>query len=154
MQPVATYHEKRFDGQRTFVLFPDRLSITGKQSLGGEFETQVLLATLIPIVNRSRARDPGFIAGIIMVICAGGLHQGGVVDLFSYWGGLVAVLGFGGALMSIVTARKVEWAQFMSTAGTIAVSVAHTGPEKDRFEPFVTAVLHRIQASVAKPPHE
>ena len=147
MQPIATHREERFDGKRTFNLHPDRIAIVGKQSLGGEFEIEMPLSNLVPIANRLRSRDPGFLMGIGMVIVTLALFQSGSVGLFSYWGGLSACIGIGGALMSATTIRKVEWVQISSTAGVVAVSIASSGPDRSEFEHFVELLIHQIEAA-------
>jgi hypothetical protein len=68
MNPIATYNETRFDGKRTFQLFEDKIVVTGKATLGGDFEIAIPLASLTPSVARSRSRHRLFFGGIWIVI--------------------------------------------------------------------------------------
>lgn len=142
-----SYSENRFDGQRVFKLLPDRVIVSGKQSLGGEFEQTIMLETLQPIVNKFRARPQGFWSGIIMVILAFVLTQGVGLLLTSYWGGLVMVFGIGGLLLSLATSRKVEWVIFKSSSGADALAIARVGKDRSNFEPFVQSILKQLQSN-------
>jgi hypothetical protein len=145
--PIATYRERRFDGRRDFDLHPDRLEVRGKQWNGTEFSSSYELSSLDPQFNRIRARDPGFLAGIGMLIVAVGLLQGHAVTITSYWGGLTAVMGASGLLMSVVTFRKVEWASFKTRAGIDAISVARAGPDASSFPKFLEMLAAQISVS-------
>lgn len=144
MNVVASYSEKRFDGHRVFQLLPDRVIVTGKQSLGGEFEQTIMLETIQPVINRFRTRPQGFWSGISMAILAVTLTQGFGLHLTSYWGGLVMVLGIGGLLLSLATSRKVEWVIFRSSGGADVLTIARAGTEKNNFESFVQSLVRQL----------
>jgi len=152
MKPPATHREERFDGKRTFLLHPDRLAIVGKQSLGGEFEAEIPLRNLVPIANRMRSREPGFLAGMGMIIVSIGPLQSGSVSLCPYWGGLSAGIGIGGALMSAATIRKAEWVQIGSHTGFIAVSIASSGPDRADFHRFIGVLIGQKKRLHLHPP--
>jgi hypothetical protein len=147
MQPIASYQERRFDGQRSFELFHEHITIKGKQSFGAEFETTIPLNTLSPTVSHLRTRDRGFWSGIVMILIAISLLQSGALAITSYWGGLTAVMVVAGALLSIATARKIEWVQISSRAGLVSVNIARVGPDKITFDKFVSSLLEQIKAS-------
>ena len=147
MQPISSYRERRFDGQRNFELFHEHISINGKQSLGAEFETIIPLNTLSPIISHIRSRGRGFWSGIVMVLIAISLLQSGALAITSYWGGLTAVMVVAGALLSITTARKIEWVQISSRAGLVSVTIARVGPDKSTLDEFVSSLLEQIKAS-------
>ncbi len=147
MHPIASYQERRFDGHRDFVLYSDHLAVKGKQMLGDEFETSIALSTLTPFASRLRTRDRGFWQGIVMTIVAAGLLQSGTLAITSYWGGLSAVMVIAGILLSLATARKIEWVQITSHAGVVTVNIARCGPDKAKFESFVAFFLKQIEAS-------
>lgn len=149
MHVIASYKENRFDGWRNFELLPDRVIVKGKQSLGAEFESVVMLDTLQPVVSRFRARTKGFGQGIVMALASIALVQSGLVHPFSYWGDLVIIFGVSGALLSLTTARRVEWARINSKAGVLALTVARSGKKKAAFEPFVQRIIQQIQVSEA-----
>lgn len=148
---IARYREKRFDGQRDFRLFDDRIVVAAKDYLGSESENSVMLNTLVPVLGRGRGRSSGFSSGILMAAVAFGLLQSGTLDLFSHWGGLTFCVGIGGALMSIVTARKIEWVYLSSEAGIISVSIAKCGPDKASFDAFVERLLAQVYEVVRLP---
>jgi hypothetical protein len=100
---------------------------------------------LQPVVSRFRARTKGFGQGIVMALASIALVQSGLVHPFSYWGDLVIILGASGALLSLTTARRVEWARINSKAGVVALTVARSGKDKAAFESFVQRIIQQIQ---------
>lgn len=146
VQILATYREQRFEGSRTFELFQDRVVIKGKQYLGGEFTSTVMLEILQPTVNSVRRRSKGFVQGIVMLLAACVLLQGGLVAPSSYYGGLVVVLGIAGLLLAIFTLRKIEWASFTSKAGVLSLAISRAGKEKMAFDSFIQQIVNRIRA--------
>jgi hypothetical protein len=153
MVPITSYSEERFDGHRVFQLLPDRVIVSGKQSLGGEFEQIIMLETLQPNVNKFRARPQGFWSGIFMAIIALVLIQGVGLHFTSYWGSLVIVLGIGGLLLSLATSRKVEWVIFKSFSGADALAIAQVGKDRNNFESFVQSTLKQLQSIPEKQQH-
>jgi hypothetical protein len=151
MDVIDTYHEVRFDGCRNYELYADRVVVKGKQSLGQEFESVVMLSTLQPIVSKVRARSKGFGQGIAMALVAGVLVQSGLVSPVSYWGGFVIVLGISGVLLTLATAKKVEWAYINTKAGVLALTIARSGKEKTKFESFVQSLIKQVQAIGQEP---
>jgi hypothetical protein len=147
MQPIASYQERRFDGQRNFELFAEHLTVKGRQTFGAEFETTIPLYTLSPALSHLRTRDRGFWSGIVMILIAISLLQSGALLITSYWGGLAAVMVVAGALLSIATARKVEWVQISSRAGFLSVTIARAGPDKSTFDKFINSLLEQIKTS-------
>lgn len=144
MEPIARYREKRFDGRREFQLFEDRVLVTSKEYMGGESTVPVLLNTLVPVLSRYRARDAQFQVGLVTSVVVFGLLSSGTLDLFSHVGGLSACIGIGCALMSIVTARKIEWVSLNSEAGFLSLSIGKVGPDKASFDAFVECLLAQV----------
>jgi len=145
MSAIASYEERRFDGQRLFELFEDRLVIKGKNSLGADFENVVLLDSLQPVISTVRTRPKGFGAGLLMAIASMMILQGAGVDPLSYWGCVVVVMCLSGLLLAVATFRKVTWATLKSKAGTDALAVARVGPDKPEFEAFIAALCEQIR---------
>ena len=145
MAVIASYAEQRFDGRRNFDLLPDRVVINGKQSLGSVFESVVMLDTLQPVVSTVRARPKGFGQGIAMLLASIVLIQSGLISATSYWGGLVIILGIAGFLLSVSTARRVQWARINTKAGVLALTIARVGSQKADFELFVQHVVTQIR---------
>jgi hypothetical protein len=147
MDVVARYEERRFDGRRIFELFPDRVVVKGTNSLAAEFESTVMLATLQPLASKIRMRPKGFFQGIFMTIIAVALIQSGFFSLQSYWGMVDFVMIIAGILLALATSRKIDWVQFQTKAGTVALTVARVGKQESEFEPFVQALIRQIQAA-------
>jgi hypothetical protein len=60
---------------------------------------------------------------------------------------VLCALGFVGALLSIATAKKVEWVRFSTDAGIVVLDVARAGKNRDKFDTFVEALTNRIRAT-------
>ena len=146
MSALMTYSERRFEGHRDFELQADRVLVRGKEFLAGEFEQIVLLDTLRPEINRMWARPRGFTSGITLLIACLGIKQGFGLSVFSYWGGLAVVLAVGGALLALITSRKIGWVVFKSRAGVDALTIARSGPDKEQFDAFVEAIVREISS--------
>ena len=144
---IATYSERRFDGRREFVLFPDKVEISGNASLGARFAVTVQLNSLVPVADRLWARSPGFWQGVVMAIVCVTLAQASASVLSRYWIGLLWVIAVGGALLAAATARRIEWAVFKNSAGAEVLTVAKAGPSRAEFEQFVSSIAHAIEAS-------
>lgn len=144
MEPIARYREKRFEGRRDFQLFDDRVVIVAKDYMGAESEVSVMLNTLVPVPNRARVRGSEFSWGVIMVVISFALLQSGTVDLFSYWGGMAASMGVSGALIVLVTFRKIEWILLNSAIGIHSLSIAKSGPDEASFDAFVERLLAQV----------
>jgi len=139
-----TYSERRFDGHRDFELQSDRVLVKGREFLGAEFEQTILLEMLQPEVNRARAHTRGFGGGITLIVAAMGIKQGFGLSVFSYWGGLASVLAVGGVLLTLATSRRINWVIFKSRAGVDSLTIARSGPDKERFDAFVQAIVTQI----------
>ena len=138
MEPVATYREKRFDGQRRFELFADRVLVRGNVSLKSEFETAVPLRSLAPHVTRPRLRNPAFWGGLWTLL--GSVFLCAVLVGFNAPDFPLVLAGTGvlsGSALMLATARKVEFASFSSGAGVRVLDVARSGPDARRFDAFV-----------------
>jgi hypothetical protein len=146
--PIAAYKEARFYGKRTFELFEDTVVVRGKHTFKSEFEIAVPLRILVPSVVRTRARNKAFFSGLWLTI--GSLMVAYIVESISQKDASEAIiylciLSGVGVLLSVVTARKVEWAQFISDAGIIALNVARAGKQTDKFDSFVEALVAQIR---------
>ena len=67
MQPLLTYFEKRYNGSRMFLLYPDRIEVSGKQRFGSEFRSVVPLEGVRPEFNRVFVRYGDFHAAHIFL---------------------------------------------------------------------------------------
>ncbi len=146
MEPIARYSERRFEGRRDFQLFEDRIVVIAKNYMGGESESSIMLNTLVPVLSHGRARGSEFSWAVVMVVVSVALLQSGTVDLFSYWGGMAFSLGIGGALMGIVTFRKIEWVSLNSSVGILSLSIVKSGPDVASFDAFIERLLAQVTA--------
>lgn len=144
MEPIARYREKRFEGRRDFQLFHDRVVIVAKEYMGAESESSIMLNTLVAVPNRARVRGSEFSWAVMMVVLSVALLQSGTVDLFSYWGGMAASMGVSGALMGLVTFRKIEWVWLNSALGIHSLNIAKSGPDATFFDAFVERLLAQV----------
>ena len=145
----ASYHERRFDGERRFELRNDHLAISGNASLGARFEQTVPLATLVLPPDKQWSRPAGFNAGIWMTLIFSSIPLGFGTMLNTYWLGLSWVLAIGGGLLAIATARRVEWVTFRNQTGVPLLSVARSRKNPQEFDQFIEALCAAIAAQRA-----
>jgi len=149
MQPLATYSEVRFDGSRTFTLFPDKVVVRGKQSLQSEFEMSIALKALDPNSDTLRFRNQIFTWGmwvaiaafVVSVILVGGFHM----SFATFPPGLVASIGMSGVMMMLATFRKVEFIRFKNDGGIVILDIARAGKSAGQLDPFVDALKKQIR---------
>jgi hypothetical protein len=141
MESLMTYSERRFDGKRTFQLFPDRVVIRGSEMMSSEYEQTVKLETLRPEFDRTWYRSPSFWSGIKLAvgsfIAVSVLHSGFGMSVGTYLGGLATVGVVTGLLLAFATRHKVEYAVFKNQAGADALSVARSGKQAADYDSFI-----------------
>jgi len=153
MDPIATYSEVRFDGKRTFMLFPDRIYIRGKWTLKSDFEIDFPLVWVDPNYYRLNIRNSAFMAGIWMVVVS-------VVTCTILVGGfkmtladnallLVSGIGYSGLILSAVTFRKVEFLCFRNRGGGKVFDIARSGRQAKELDLFVDALIKQIKLVTA-----
>ena len=150
MQPLKTYFEKRFDGRRTFSLYPDRVVIAGKKRFSMEFQSVVPLAGIYPEWNRLFIRYGDFHIGLIFLAGAivVAIVFAGLFESATLWWAMIVPVSF--AISSlwtmIATYRKVEFAQFvLGGSGVAALDVALTRRDRREYDAFVEAVAAQIR---------
>lgn len=150
MSAIARYSERRHEGRRDFTLLPDRIEIKGKEYLGADYETTVLLKTLAPEIDRMRTRSKTFTAGLwlflVPAIVAFILVQGFAQPALSGVSSMLLALAFCGAFVILATLKKEAYAVFKSTSGVATLSIAKEGNERERFDDFVVAVQRQIMS--------
>ena len=147
--PIATYSEVRFDGSRTFVLFPDKLVVSGKVTLKSDFETTLPLSSLAPLFERSNVRNAGFIGGLYLaligfVICTA-LVSGFHMSFENIT--VVLFLGFGitGLVLMTATYKKVEFLRFKNHGGVGVLDLARAGKDAAQLDAFIEALVKQIK---------
>jgi hypothetical protein len=119
------------------------------RGVSGEMDLSIELATLSPIVSRLRVRSRYFRFGLLMLILpwffagmAAIAFQGANTTQLVV---LPAGISIVGLVMAAVSARRTEYARFMSQAGVATVDIARSGGESARFDAFIDAVTKQIQ---------
>lgn len=150
MQPVAKYSERRFDGRRTFELYPDAVLVKGSSTFASDFEARVPLASLDANYARLRVRHPACLVGAGGAIFACVVRELLVGPLQLPWfderSGFATALVVSGLVLCLATIRKVEFVRFTTQSGVVALDVARAGPDRAHFDEFVGAVVRQIRA--------
>jgi hypothetical protein len=149
MTLLATYRERRLEGQRHFELFEDTIVVRGKDYFANEFETTISLRALDPALGWVRTRTAGFwittpLALLISIplyclVCT-------FLDNTEY-----LLLGFVGAgLLAIfltlgVFIRKIEFSNFQNEQGITVLTVGRAGPDKEQYHGFVRLLTQQIE---------
>jgi hypothetical protein len=149
MQPLATYQAVWFDSRHTFELYPDAVRVVGVTFFQSSVDATVPLATLQPRVDRVWRRSGAFLGGIYLLafglVGYGTLVEGFHMDSFGRAPGAIGVSALAGIIMALATARKTEFAQFVSDAGVPELTIARSGKTPDEFEEFVGLILTQIR---------
>jgi hypothetical protein len=149
MTPIATYRERRLEGNRLFELYEDRVIVRGKLYLSTDFETPVLLKNLSPVTGRMKSRTAGaWVSGFVALVSVAVLlwifdHFLGYLDEPLLVGGLAGVLAI--LLTLFVFIRKIEFINFISDDGAIRLNIGRSGPDKEMFQEFVGLVIQQIE---------
>lgn len=146
--PLATYVEKRFEGERTVELFEDRIAVRGKEYLGAEFEISVPIDTLSPHFVRLRFRSKTYNHSqwifMISFVAVTMLTSYWKMSLWSELPMLGVVLGGTGLALGIATRKRIEWIQFRTIAGVDSIAFAKAGKDAESFEAFAQRIVEQI----------
>ena len=121
MEPLATFEERRIAGRRHYRLFPNQISLTGREYLGSKYEMTITLGSLDTAVDRMTAREPLFRSGSYMLL--GGAVANAVfvhglkVERFTSMSGLAMTLALVGLIKMLVSWREREWVIFKNLQG-------------------------------------
>jgi hypothetical protein len=151
MDPIATYSEVRFDGTRTFMLFPDRIYIRGKKTLRSDFETEIPLTSFEPRYYQLNIRNGAFMGGLAMAVLSfvgcdilvAGLKMTFAQDA------PVMMAGFGvsGLILAAATYRKVEYLVFKNQAGGTVMDIARSGKQAAQLDSFIDTLTKQIKSA-------
>ena len=149
METIATYSEKRFDGKRTFTLLANTVVVSGSATLSSEFQTRIPLSSLDPNYSTLRFRNRSFWGGVWMVVISFVVCTILISGFQMFWATkpvvMVAMIGIGGFLLCLATARKVEFIRFTTQAGVVVLDLARSGPERDKLDGFIDALTKQIR---------
>ncbi len=149
MEPLATFEEQRVAGKRLYRLFPDRITITGKEYLGSEYEMTVNLSNLYSGTDRLTAREPLFRSGFYLLL--GGtvaneiLVRGLKMERFASLSGLAMTLAITGLIIMLATGRRREWVVLKNLQGQNVANISCSISQRARLNCFIEAV--KAQAS-------
>lgn len=153
MEPIATYKEVRFDGSRTFTLFPDKLLVRGKTTLHSDFDTTIPLRILDPNFDRMGIRNKSCSVGAwiatISFVTWTVLVKGFGMSFAAPGAGMIAMGGVAGLLLSAATFRKVEFLRFRNQSGLHVLDIARSGKDAEQLDSFVQVLVKQIEASKA-----
>ena len=149
MEEVPTYSETRFSGKRRFELHSDKIRIQGKTFLKSDFDISVKLKGLDPNYQKVKVRENMFWSGIgliiIPLVIAEILSSAFEISFVNPVMGLMLCFAVCGAVMCVVTFRKVEFYQFKNSSDIVALDIARSGKDKEHFDTFVEQVVSRIK---------
>lgn len=158
-EPLATYEEARFESRRQFELYPDRIRVVGQVQGIGRFDQFIVLSSLQPTVGRMWVRSRLFSWGLCgLFIAACGMVSlvlsGGYTHLLNPSDGVpLLVMGstcataaalVSGVFLTLLHARRVEFATFRTDAGVIGLDVARAGPRVAEYDEFVDLLADLI----------
>ena len=144
MEPLAKYEEQRIAGRRSFRLFSDRISITGKEYLGGEYAITVSLSGLDTAVDRMTGREPIFNHGLYL-FCGGVLADfivvsGLKVERFTSLSSLAIGLALTGLVMVLASWRQREWVVLKNRQGQPVANLSCGLRQQESFGRFLENV--------------
>jgi hypothetical protein len=146
---LATYTERLPQVRREFRLYPDRVDIAARWTLGRSYRTTVRLADLSGQINRFTVKNRWFpkavVVGSAAVAFALVLSRPGYPDLVRR----AAVLGWPLAglafVLALVCLPRRQFVHFPRVDGRPGLDICKAGPDRERFEAFVGEVRRRIQ---------
>lgn len=149
--PLATYIERLPQVRREFRLFPDRVDIAAKWTLGRSFTTTVRLGDLSGQMNRFQVKNRWLPKAIVVASAAVAfalvLSRPGYSDLVRR----VAVIGWPIAGLALIVALfcwpRRQFVHFPRSNGRPGLDICKAGPDRERFEAFVDQVRGRIRKS-------
>src|SRR4030095_266554 len=147
MAPSAKYCEAGIDGRRTYLLLPDRVSITGS-NIRGDFDVSVDLSSLSRISSRLRVRSRYFSLGFLLILLpwlligvAATVVRNPTLNQFLMWPIGISICGF---IMAVCTVRKVDHVQFATEAGIVVLDIARAGKDASNFDLFTELISKQI----------
>jgi hypothetical protein len=143
-----TYRDATWDRRRNFELFGDRIRVRVK-SQAFDAETDVHLINLNPDPEKLFVRQQvPFQLAILLIVLAGGIGIGAFASGADRISGAVVIavsLAILGATILMYFGKKIEFMRFKTNADAVILDVARSGPDKQRFDDFVTDLVARIR---------
>ena len=146
--PLATYTERLPQVRRVFRLYPDRVEVAARWTLGRKFRITVRLADLSGQVNRFQVKNRwlpravvvGSLAVALALVLSRARHPAGCSAAVLGWP--AAGLAFAVALICL---PRHLFVHFPRSDGKPGLDICKAGPDRARFEAFVAAVRQCIR---------
>ena len=142
--PLATYTERLPQVRRVFSLYPDRVEVSARWTLGRKFQIVVKLKDLSGQVNRFTVKNRWFPKAVMIGSVAVGfalvLSRPGYPELLRRWaviGWPIAGLAF---VVAVLSLPRRQFVHFPRANGKPGLDICKAGPDIARFESFVTEV--------------
>ena len=149
--PIATYTERLPQVCRSFQLFPDRVEVDAKWTLGKSFRMTVALRELSGRTRAFHVKNRWFpravMIGATMVAAALVLGRPGYPEAVRHasgYGWPLAGIAFAVALMCM---QRRQFVHFPRNDGRPGLDLCKAGPDRARFEAFVEEIRRRIPRS-------
>jgi hypothetical protein len=147
--PLATYTERLPQVRRDFRLYPDRVEVAARWTLGRSFRNTVRLADLSGQVNRFTVKNRWFPRAVMVGSCAVAfalvLSRSGYPELLRRTAALgwpVAGVAF---LVALLCLPRRQFVHFPRSDGRPGLDICRAGPDRAQFEAFVGAVRKCIR---------
>jgi hypothetical protein len=149
MEAIVTYSEVTLTGKRKYELYPDKIVMRGSGTWSYEFEQTLPLTKISADYVKLRMRPTVSWISLTIFFLTGLLSIVLVREFAIQSSAVPGVLGiFSGSalIVAIATMKKVEYARFCAAGyGSVLLSVARSGPERNRFDNFVQALVSQIE---------
>jgi hypothetical protein len=149
--PLATYNERLPQVRRVFHLYPDRVEVAARWTLGRRSRITVKLADLSGQANRFTVKNRWFPRAVMVGSLAVGLAL--VLSRSGYpdWLRRAALAGWPVAGVAFVVALfclpRRQFVHFPRSNGKPGLDICKAGPDQARFEAFVGEVRKCIRKS-------
>lgn len=150
-QPLSSYTERLPQVKRLFHLFPDRMDIVAKWTLGRDYRTTVRLDNLSPQFKLQSVRNRWFkksiVIGSFAVAAAVVFSRGDYPEWIrrnALLGWLVALVC---AVVAAISARRRRFARFTRKDGRPGLDIFDAGPDRARFDAFLREIQKCIRKS-------
>ena len=149
MKALNTYSEVTLAGKRKYELYSDKIVTRGIGTWCYEFEQTLALTKISPDYIRLRIRPTVawisltifFLTGLLSVVLVRefAIHSSAVP-------GVLGIFSGSALIVAIATMKRVEYARFCSEGyGSVLLNLARSGPERNRFDGFVQALVSQIE---------
>ncbi len=132
--------------------------VTHRDAIRGEAEVTVRFADISPDFEKHAIRSPLFFAGIWIALLASITYEAIItlakVDSLSTFPGFFLAMIFVGIFVMAATFKKQRFVRFRTKAGTPSFDVFREGPEKKRFDEFISAIQEAVRRSIKKEPNQ